>query len=456
MENPDILDYLTPHSDEAEKAVLGSCIQDNDVISPVLKRLVPECFYNPRNRVIFTVISFMEDHRITVDQLSIIQELKERGELEKCGGPAYVTSLPQLVPSTANIDYYIDIVYNHFVRRHIIEASNKMIQDARKENNDVRSILESADADLKDLVQRNIVGNYFNSIVFYKKVIDDMAYHLENETSFGLMTGFEKLDEYTDGFKPSEFIIIGARPSIGKTALALAIAANMALGPINSKKSSIDEVVPVGFFSLEMNGTSILNRLIPSRASVDAKKLKKLELLTAPDFARINEVGDKLKYSNFFICDTPNMRLLDLRATARRLVHEQDVKIIFVDYISLIEVDNKATPRHEQVAEISRSLKSLARELDIPIVALSQLNRDAEQKDGKSVKPSLGQIRESGAIEQDADIVMFLHRDRNMRDEYGNEIEKQSTQLIVAKNRNGQTGELDIIFNSKYVIYEDE
>jgi replicative DNA helicase len=346
-----------------------------------------------------------------------------------------------VVPSAANADYYATIVQDCSLRRALLRLSQDLSASSFDESKDSRNLLEEAQLRIFEIIKDR------NTLTFKsaKDIIPHTIEILENlyrskEAYTGVPSGFEVLDNITYGFQPSELIIIGARPSVGKTALALTMAANMA----------VHRKIAAAFFTLEMSDMALMQRLISSEANIESGKIRS-GLLTPADFQRLLDAAGRIYEAPLWIADMPNMKLLALRAEARRLRLQQKIEIIFIDYLTLISSDNYQLPRHEQIAEISRSLKSLARELEIPIVALSQLRRDAEGK-----KPNLSDIRESGSIEQDADLVMFLHRDRETdkkADERGESSGGIKTELIIAKQRNGAVGTVEIMFHPGFTKF---
>ena len=383
----------------------------------------------------------------------ILKEIRESGErkrllIHSCCGPCSSSVLEYLKdyfkidiyfynPNiTFDYEYYARIVLDASIRRSLIKASHKILSDVYNNSIGSRDLLEEAQKKIFELTDAGVSASF-------KKIADVLQPFLEHLQQLhsrkvditGIASGFPALDSMTFGFQPSEFIIVGARPSIGKTAFAMSMAANIA----------IREKIPTAFFSLEMSEMQLTQRLLSLEAKLNSEKLRSANL-TVKELKKLTNVCGQIYESPLYMVEMPNMKLLDLRAMARQLCTQCNVKIIFIDYIGLINSENYLTPRHEQIAEISRSLKGLARELGIPIVALSQLIRDAEEK-----RPVLSSIRESGSLEQDADVVMFLHRPRTPT----NEVSEQplDTELIVAKQRNGPTGTIHIDFIPTYTAY---
>lgn len=427
---------LPPQDIEAEKATLGAMLLDYSTIGVVSTILKSDDFYKIAHQHIYKALLELYTSGENPDILVLKNKLETTNLLESVGGVAYIATLTDTVPSTANVEYYARIVLDASIRRSLIKASHKILSDVYNNSIGSRDLLEEAQKKIFELTDAGISASF-------KKIADILQPFLEHLQQLrnrkvditGVPSGFPALDSMTFGFQPSEFIIVGARPSIGKTAFAMSMAANIA----------IREKIPTAFFSLEMSEMQLTQRLLSLEAKLNSEKLRSANL-TVKELKKLTNVCGQIYESPLYMVEMPNMKLLDLRAMARQLCTQCNVKIIFIDYIGLINSENYLTPRHEQIAEISRSLKGLARELGIPIVALSQLIRDAEEK-----RPVLSSIRESGSLEQDADVVMFLHRPRTPT----NEISEQplDTELIVAKQRNGPTGTIHIDFIPTYTAY---
>lgn len=430
-------DKIPPHNLEAEQAALGALLLDSSSVSTIIRFLRPYDFYSLQNQKVYEAILSLFNKGQRSDLITIIEELRNTGMLDSAGGPSYIASLTDTVPTSANIEYYAKVVLENSVRRALLQISNTIIADAHDQSVNSRSVLESAQKKIFELTDANQSASFKTPKDLIPRAIEviEKLYHTR-EAFTGIPSGFQELDQMTSGFQKSELIIIGARPSVGKTALALTMAAHTA----------ITERIPTAFFSLEMSDMQLMMRLLSSESKIPSEKIR-TGVLKMSDFQLIQDAAGHIYDSPLYLVDMPNMKLLDLRAMARRLKTSFDVQIIFIDYISLITSENSAIPRHEQIAEISRSLKSLARELNIPVVALSQVRRDAEGK-----KPMLSDLRESGSIEQDADVVMFLHRDRltTSGDEKDKPIE---TELIIAKQRNGPIGDIKILFLPRYTKF---
>jgi replicative DNA helicase len=434
-------DKIPPHNEEAEKATLGAMLLDAEAVSIAMQYLKPGDFYINRNRRVFEAVRTLADQGLKADIITIVEELRRTGELDGAGGPAYVASLTNVVPTAANIDYYAKVVQDCSLRRSLIRVSSEVVAKSFDESRESRVILEETQQRIFELTDSRQTLTFKSIKEIIPPVINIIENRYHSKSLYtGVPSGFDDLDQYTSGFQPSELIIIGARPSIGKTALALTMATNI----------TVHQKVPAAFFTLEMSDVALVQRLISGEANIESNSLR-LGKLKPSEFTKLLDAAGKIYEAPLYIVDMPNMKLLDLRSQARRLRAQQKVEIIFIDYLTLVGSENYQAPRHEQIAEISRSLKSLARELGIPVVALSQLRRDAEGK-----RPNLSDLRESGSIEQDADLVMFLHRDREQDKKSpppGQHTEGIKTELIIAKQRNGPVGTVEIVFLPKYTQF---
>ena len=440
-------DRLPPHNDDAERAVLGAMLIDENAITMAHQYLRPEDFYSPRHRKIYEAVLNLFNKGTRPDLLTLNSELEQTGKLDEAGGNDYIASLTHAVPSSANTEYYSQIVQNCSLRRGLIQISGEAGARAFDETVEPKFLLEETQQKLFYISDPSRIFHYKKvediTLGVSKHIIDTQKTKPEYT---GIPSGFRDLDKLTLGFQPAELIIIGARPGMGKTAIALSMAANV----------SIRRNIPAAFFSLEMSDTALMLRLISAESGVDSQVLRTGFFETKDLHTKIFPAAEIIHDAPLYIVDMPHMTMLNIQAMARMLRIQEKVEIIFIDYIGLISSDNKLLQRWELISEVSRSLKGLARELNIPVVALSQLRREAENQ-----KPSLADIRESGSIEQDADMVMFLNRDRELEkiiDEQTKEA-GQKVQLILAKNRNGPVGTVDLTFLkhiTKFVPYADE
>ncbi len=437
-----------PFNNDAERAIIGGLLGNfsREALDIVKVHLIPSDFFKTSHQKIFSAICQINDKATSdgvVDLLTIKDRLESRKELQEVGGTAYLASLSSIIPSNANIEYYSKIVQENSIRRTLIETSETLQKEAHDGSEELGMMIENAEKRIFDINDKRYQGSYSNITDLASTTFDTILARKDHKSHItGVPSGFKELDERTLGFHKSEMIIIGARPSIGKTAFALSMATNMI---VRAKQNC-------AFFTLEMPANTLVERMLASESRVDFQRIRK-GLLSNADTNKLMTAVSVLYESKFFIVDIPNVPLLELRAQARRLVMKEKVEVIIIDYLGLISAENRLLPRHEQMASISRSLKSLARELDIPIIALSQVGRQVEGKE-----PGLADLRESGAIEQDADLVLLLHRnaDRGLKPEEEDEGPKdtQLTKLIIAKNRNGPTDTVNLAFQKNIVRFE--
>ena len=440
MATTGLKDKIPPNNQDAEIATLGALLLDTEALGTVIHYLRSEDFYKTAHQRIYQAVLNLFDRNEAIDLITLTEELKNGNLLEACGGAAYVSRLTSAVPTSANVRYYAQIVQDCSIRRHLARIASSIVSDSYDDSQEVRLIIEEAERQIFEITDKQHSGTFQAAKEIVSKTIEaiEKLYHTK-DAYIGIPSGFSELDMLTSGFQNSEFIVIGARPSVGKTALALTMAANMA----------IHNKFPVGFFTLEMSSMALMQRMLASEARIRSNSLRS-GFLKPSDFHKLTEAASKIYEAPLYVDDTPSLRLLDLRALARRMRHQFNVAIIFIDYLTLITSENRELPRHEQIAEISRSLKALARELDIPVVALSQVRRESEGK-----QPNLADLRESGSIEQDADVVIFLHRERLSGDGEEDLPRNIETDLIVAKQRNGPVGSMKIAFIPEYTKFEN-
>ncbi len=432
-------DKVPPHNDDAEKATLGALLLDSSAFDTVVGIVRPRDFYKNSHKLIYETLLDLKNQGENPDLISLARALQSAGRMEASGGPAYISELTSSVPTSANVEYYAKVVKDDSIRRNVISMAQEITAKAYEDGMESRGLIEVAEKKIFELVEDRQSKAYQSAGELIPGVVEKLHELHKNKNAFsGIPTGYPELDSLTTGFHKAELIILGARPSIGKTTFALNLATYM----------SLHKKIPVGFFTCEMSNPMILLRMLASESRLDFKNLRS-GLLKPGDFVNISQAVSRIYEAPFFTDDTPNIPLLDLRAQARRMRKKEGVEIIFIDYISLITPEARDLPRHEQVAEISRSLKALARELDIPIVALSQVSRDVEGK-----RPTLSHLRESGSLEQDADLVMFLHRERSNDKEDDGSSSVIETQLIIEKNRNGPLGTIKLGFLAQYTRFE--
>lgn len=437
----ELKDKVPPHNLEAEKATLGAILLDWSSIGDVISYLRSDNFYSQQNQIIYESMTGLFAKGIHGDMLTLIDDLTKQGNLDKAGGVAYVSSLTDTVPTSSNVDYYAKIILDNSTRRNLIKISSDIKSESFDETKESRKILEEAEQKIFKLTDVNQASKVFSMRDVVPKTIKLIDFHYKNKDSCsGIPTGFTQLDSMTSGFQNSEMIIIGARPSMGKTAMALSMMQHIA----------IEKRIPCGFFSLEMSAEQIGQRILSQVARIPGTKLRS-GMLKTEDFKKLQDAATICFDAPLHIVDTPNMKLLDLRAMARRMRVNQKVQIIFIDYIGLITSEHEEAPVYEQQSAISKSLKSLARELEIPVVVLCQVARTAEGDE-----PNLAQLRGSGSIEQDADMVMFIHGDRKKQQEGEAFNPVMDRKLIVAKQRNGPIGDVELLFLSSYTKFENK
>ena len=422
------MDYgkVPPHDIEAEQAILGSMLTDRDAVISALEKLKEDDFYREDNKEIFSAIFNLYSKSLPVDIVTVKSELVEMGSFERVGGFEYLASLPDRVPTTANVDRYIKIVQEKSMMRHLIGMSNELIALGYDETEDVDNILDMAEKKVFELAQNKSSKSYFSMKEILATSLAELEKLYNQKGSLtGLTTGFSDLDLMTAGLHESDLIIVAARPAMGKSAFAINLATNAAL------KSGKGAVI----FNLEMSKEQVANRILCSEALVDSNKVRTGKL-DDEDWIKIATATSTLSEAKIFIDDTPGITAMEIRAKCRKLKLEQDIGLVVIEYLQLVSGSGKKnSSREQEISEISRSLKILAKELNIPVIALSQLSRSAEKRDDK--RPMLSDLRESGAIEQDADIVFFLYRD----DYYNPDSEEKNVaEVIIAKHRGGSTG----------------
>ncbi len=439
---------VPPHNTEAEMAALGALLLNFSVslLDEVRQYVKPEDFYLSSHQLIFHAIIALSEKGSGVDIITLRSELEAAGNLDKVGGDSYVSSLTSHVPTaTGNAGYYARLIQEASIRRKILNTARGLISDAYDNSLETREIIEKTEQGIFDISSNLNRGELKTTQDVIPVTVEMIVARSKSQERYtGIPSGFEALDKLTNGFQNSELIIVGARPSIGKTAFALSLATNMA----------VHQQIPCGYFTLEMSATSLMMRVLSSESRIPARKLSSGLFGGAAETNKLTEAAGRIYDSSLIIQDSPNISLLDLRSLARRMVVKNGVKIIFVDYIGLITPSDSKKPRHELVSEFSRSLKALARELDIPIVVLSQVGRQSEGK-----APSLADLRESGALEQDADVVILLHRKRKVDAELGVETgegpDDKTAEIILAKQRNGPTGVVKLAFIDRFARFEN-
>lgn len=440
---------LQPQALELEEAVIGALMIEKDAYSQVSEILRPESFYEHRHQLIYSAITDLAVQQKPVDILTVTEQLRKRGELEDVGGPFYITQLSSKVASSAHIEYHARIIAQKYLARQLITFSSDIETKAFDETLDVDDLMQEAEGKLFEISQRNLKKDYtqINPIIAEAYELLQKAAARTDGLS-GLESGFTKLDKMTSGWQNSDLVIIAARPAMGKTAFVLSMARNIAVNFRN----------PVALFSLEMSNVQLVNRLIVNVCEIPGEKIKSGQLV-AYEWQQLDYKLKDLIDAPLYVDDTPSLSVFELRTKARRLVREHGVKIIIIDYLQLMNASGMSYgSRQEEVSTISRSLKGLAKELNIPIIALSQLNRGVENREGiEGKRPQLSDLRESGAIEQDADMVCFIHRPEYYKiysDDKGNDL-RGMAEIIIAKHRNGATGDVLLRFKAEYAKFQN-
>ena len=441
--------HLQPQALDLERAVVGALMIDKDAFSIVSEIIRAESFYDPRHQKIYKAIQTLNMDERPVDFMTVIEELKRDGTLEEIGGPTYIVELSSQVASSAHIEYHARVLAQKFLARQLISFASVIETKAFDETVDVDDLMQEAESSLFELSQKNMRQDYTQIDPVLTQAVEILQKAAANTSGLtGIPTGFTRLDDITAGWQASDLVIIAGRPAMGKTSFALSLAKNIA----------VDYKYPIGFFSLEMNNVQLVNRLMSNVCEISGKKILNGQL-DEEEWKRLDRNIRKLQGAPIYIDDTPGMSIFELRSKARRLVREKGVKVIMIDYLQLMNANGaKFGSRQEEVSTISRSLKGLAKELNIPILALSQLNRSVENRDNNDGKrPQLSDLRESGAIEQDADMVLFVHRPEYyhiLQDEKGNDL-RGMAQIIIAKHRKGATGDVLLNFRGEFTRFQN-
>lgn len=442
-----IEERVPPQNIEAEQAVLGAMLIDKEAIAKATEVLSADDFYREAHRVIFSAMLELYNKNEAVDMVTVTEILKRDNKLEDIGGIAYITSLANVVLTAANVKYHADIVAEKSVLRQLIRVSTEIAAMGYEANEDVGTLLDTAESRILEISNRKKKTDFTAINDVLMDSVQSIESLLQNKGGLtGLPAGFADLDKLTSGLHPSDFIILAARPSMGKTALALNIVQNVAL---RAHKVIGGEPRSVAFFSLEMSKEQLVNRMLCAEAGIDSQRLRVGEMHDE-DWTHLWDACDTMSRAKIYIDDTAGITAMDMRSRARRLKAEHGLDLIVVDYLQLMQGSGKrnySADRQQEVSEISRSLKALARELDVPVLALSQLSRSVESRQVK--RPMLSDLRESGSLEQDADIVAFLYRE----DYYNPETENKHTELIIAKHRNGPVDTVNLFFQKQFTKF---
>lgn len=429
---------IPPQNVEAEQAVLGAMMLDHNAVITAMEKLTPNDFYREVHRIIFEAMEHLHHDNKEIDVITLPEELRRMKKLDDVGGIEYILSLPNLVATAANIEYHANIVSEKALARNLITTCTDLTAAAYDGEKEPEDLLDDAERRILQLSENKKSGDFSPVGAVVEETLDKITKLYENKAGLtGLPTGFRDLDRMTSGLQPSDLILVAARPSMGKTAFTLNIAQNV----------GVRQHKTVAFFSLEMSQEQLVQRILCQISHIDSQKLRTGQLNSDEEWTRLTDACDKLYQAPIYIDDTPGISVAEMRSKARRLKSEHGLDLIVVDYLQLMQGRN-AESRQQEISEISRSLKALARELKVPLIALSQLSRSVESRQDK--RPMLSDLRESGALEQDADIVSFLYRE----DYYDKETENQHiTEVILAKHRNGPVGSIKLYFKGEYTLF---
>jgi replicative DNA helicase len=432
------IDRIPPQNLEAEMAVLGSMLLEKDAIGIAIEKLSEDCFYSDIHKKLYNHITGLYDENKPVDILTITERLRNQNELEFVGGASYVASVLNSIPTAANVEHYIEIVREKYVLRRLIDTATDIVSQCHNNPDDVNEILDIAEKNIFDITQKRTeqgISSFRELVKDSIEVIEKL--YQQKRLVTGVPTGFTDFDKITSGLQPSDLIVFAARPSMGKTSFALNIAEYVA----------VEEKLPVVVFSLEMSKPQLVLRMLCSHSRVNIQRVR-TGFLGGNDFSNLVAAAGRLASAPIFIDDTPGVSIMELRAKARRLKAKHDIKLVVIDYLQLMQsISRRAENRQQEISEISRALKGLARELNVPVIVISQLNRAVEGR--QDHRPQLSDLRESGAIEQDADVVVLLLR----KEYYDSEDSPGTADVIVAKQRNGPTGDIKLSFNSEFTKF---
>ncbi len=432
-----------PQAPDVEEAVLGAMLLEPSCVDLAMEELTPSCFYDPKHRMIFEAMSRLVTDHTSVDIITVSSELKAQGNLEAVGGAVVLANLSEKVGSAAHIEYYVKILKQKTIQRDLISASYDILRDSFDDSIKVDDLIDKAQSKVYDAIQSNVRREVQDIGSVINMAMSDLQEMQTADGPTGVRSGFASLDRITQGWQKSDLIILAARPSVGKTAFAMNIARNAA----------VQFHKPVAFFSLEMSAIQLAKRLMTSESGLSADKIKGGTKLENYEWEQLEYKLKNLIKAPLYIDDTPGIPVMEFRTKVKTLVKNKGVRLIVVDYLQLMQGPAELRGMREQeVAAISRTLKATAKELDVPIIALSQLSRNAVQRSGGNGKPVLSDLRESGSIEQDADMVLFIHRPEFLGMSE-NPDDKELTQIIIAKHRNGETGEIQMLFKSEQVRF---
>lgn len=443
------LGKMPPQAIDLEEAILGALMLEKDAVNQVIEILKPESFYKDSHSHIFKAILDLFNNSEPVDLLTVTNQLRKNGQLEAAGGAYYITELTSKVESAANIEHHARLITEMYIKRELIHISSEIQKDAFENTTDVFELLDDVESSLFKISESTIRKNYEDMSTIFHKAIKELGEKKNQEHGLtGVPTGFTELDRVTSGWQKSDLVILAARPGMGKTAFVLSMLRNAA----------IDFNKPVAIFSLEMSSVQLVNRLIAAEAELDSEKIKKGNFADH-EWEQLVRKTNKLSKAPIFIDDTPALSILELRAKSRRLRTQHNIQLIVIDYLQLMSGESGGGMkgnREQEIANISRSLKSLAKELEVPVIALSQLSRNVENRGGNK-RPQLSDLRESGSIEQDADMVMFIYRPEyyNITQTAEGESTGGLAEIIIAKHRSGSLGDVPLRFIGKYTKFAD-
>lgn len=438
--NTELLQRVPPHNAEAEQGVLSGILQRKDIFHKLVDILSPDDFYFPAHRILFATFLELYRNNQPIDLVSTTTWLRDHSDLERIGGLKFLTDLMQSVLRGANAEYYATLVLNASLQRSLIDAGAKIITNSFDSSRDLKDLLDESERSVFTIAERTIRRSFVSSKELAANIVEGLVERFNNKDKVqGVSTGYAKLDEMTAGLQQSDLIILAARPAMGKTAFALNIA----------MRAAIEHQVPVAVFSLEMSADQLMLRMFSALGHIELAHLR-TGFITDQDWKNLYTAADSVSNAQIFIDDTPALSALEVLARSRRIKFEHDIGLIIIDYLQLMRGRRYVESREQEISEISRSLKSLAKELNVPVLALSQLNRKVEDRTDK--RPQLADLRESGAIEQDADVVMFLYRDEVYNKESQ---DKGIAEVIIGKHRNGEVGTAKLAFFGQYTSFED-
>jgi replicative DNA helicase len=438
----DLLRRIPPHNTEAEQAVLGGVFLRNDIFHTLVDTITDEDFYSPVHRIIYQAFQELYRRREPVDLVTVAEYLQTRGQLDEVGGTVYLASLAESVASASNAVFHAQIVRDKSVRRRLIQTSSEILTSCFEAGEETESLLDQAEQQIFSIAESKGKPVFMSSKDLVQRVFEQLEMRAgQGELVTGVPTGYTDFDRMTAGLQKSDLIILAARPSMGKTALAL----NMGM------RAAIHHDIPVAVFSLEMSMDQLMMRLLGCHGRVDLSRLRS-GYLNDEDWSKLYQAADELSKAPIFIDDTPALSTMEIRARSRRLKAEKGVGLIIVDYLQLMRSSHKSDSREQEISDISRNLKALAKELEVPVIALSQLNRKVEERSDK--RPMISDLRESGAIEQDADVIVFIYRDAayNKAEDNPN---KNIAEIIIGKQRNGPVGALRLAYFGQYTVFDN-